>query len=51
VSGRKPPLRVQHGASAIHSAEVRCAPLTLDVLLNVSPELSSVMLTVNFEPL
>ena len=32
-SGRMPPLKVQHGASAIHSAEVRLAPDTVELLV------------------
>ena len=49
ASGRIPPL--DDGASAIHSAEVRCAPDTFADLLNEAPVDVSVMVTVNDLPL
>jgi hypothetical protein len=42
-----PPELVQHGASAIHSADDRSAPRTLEVLLNDFPVVSFVIVVVN----
>lgn len=49
ASGRMPPL--EDGASAIHSAEERWAPLTLAEVLNETPVCVSVMVTVKDLPL
>lgn len=47
--GRMPPL--EEGASAIHSAEERCAPLTFAEVLEVAPVVVSVIVTVKDLPL
>jgi hypothetical protein len=49
ASGRMPPL--DEGASAIHSAEERCAPLTFAEVLNESPVVVSVIVTTKDLPL
>ena len=46
-NGRIPPERVQQGASAIHSADDRSAPETLELVLKDRPVVWSVMVTVN----
>lgn len=49
ASGKMPPL--EDGASAIHSAEERCAPLTFAEVLKVAPVVASVIVTVKDLPL
>ena len=47
--GRMPPL--EDGASAIHSAEERCAPLTFAEVLKEAPVVVSVIVTTKDRPL
>src|ERR1700691_1678753 len=49
--GRIPPRAVQQGASAIHSADDRCAPETVELLRKALPVVSSLIVTVNSVPL
>jgi len=51
ASGRMPPRAVQQGASAIHSADERDAPLTVPLLVKDFPVVTSVIVTVNSDPL